>query len=138
VDPPVVREVIPISNRSVRVRVQARVDDQPDPLIRFGHSMAEPTQVVNLVTETRTLALGKTTSVYSLGSTRESPTLVHCAKAAGAEIMRRGCSVKTQSWSIRHAEIQPHKLSLATQCNSCNSMLEGRQAAPGMGESKQV
>jgi hypothetical protein len=41
VDPLVVREVIPISNCLVRARAQDRVEGQPDPPIRFGHSMAE-------------------------------------------------------------------------------------------------
>ena len=41
VDPLVVREVIPISNCVVRARAQDRVEGQPDPLIRLGHSMAE-------------------------------------------------------------------------------------------------
>jgi hypothetical protein len=105
----VVLEVIPISNCSVRARAQDRVDNQPDPLIRFGHSMAEATLAVNLVAATRALAMAKTTSAYSLGSTLERPTLVPAANSVGTEMKRRDCSAKTLSWSIRHVEIQPRR-----------------------------
>jgi hypothetical protein len=113
-DPLVVREVIPISNCSVRARAQDRVDEQVDPLIPFGHSMAEATSAVNLVSATQAVALAKTTSACSRAITRE--TLIRGANAIGATTMRRRAySAKTLSWSIPHVEIQPRR---PTQCNA--------------------